>query len=70
MRIAVITAIITIISWSALTVVKLWGGVMSTDLYWKISFTMAVIGGGIVLSALIVKEYQSEKQLKKDKFVD
>ena len=70
MKIASYTAIIIVISWSALTVAEIWGDVISTALYWKITITMALVGGGIILAALIKREYLSDKQMKKDKFID
>ena len=70
MRLASITAILIVISWSALTVAEIWGDFISTEIYWKITLTMALVGGGVVLAALIAREYFSEKQMKKDKFID
>ena len=70
MKIASYTAIIMVICWAALTVAEIWGDVISAKLYWKITITMALIGGGIILAALIKREYLDDKQLKKDKYID
>ncbi len=70
MKIASYTAIFIVISWSVLTVAEIWGDIISTKLYWKITITMGLIGGGIILAALIKREYLDEKQMKKDKFID
>nr|VFJ46871.1 MAG: hypothetical protein BECKFW1821B_GA0114236_100184 [Candidatus Kentron sp. FW]VFJ48908.1 MAG: hypothetical protein BECKFW1821A_GA0114235_10218 [Candidatus Kentron sp. FW]VFJ66336.1 MAG: hypothetical protein BECKFW1821C_GA0114237_100937 [Candidatus Kentron sp. FW] len=70
MKLASYTAIILILSWSVLTVVQLWGGALSPDLYWKITLTMVFLGGGVIVSSLIAREYLSEQRLRKDKFID
>ncbi|VFN04691.1 MAG: hypothetical protein BECKG1743D_GA0114223_112423 [Candidatus Kentron sp. G] len=64
------TAIILIVVWSILTIAQLWEGFLSPDLYWKITFTVILLGGVIIGPALIVREYLTENRLKKDKFVD
>nr|VFJ59813.1 MAG: hypothetical protein BECKFM1743C_GA0114222_102566 [Candidatus Kentron sp. FM]VFJ77434.1 MAG: hypothetical protein BECKFM1743A_GA0114220_109842 [Candidatus Kentron sp. FM]VFK13055.1 MAG: hypothetical protein BECKFM1743B_GA0114221_102651 [Candidatus Kentron sp. FM] len=40
------TAIILIVVWSILTIAQLWQGFLSPDLYWKITFTVILLGGG------------------------
>ncbi len=70
MKLASYTAILVIVSWSLLSVAQLWGPLVSAETYWKISITMALIGGGIVIASLIAKEYLSEKKMKKDKYID
>nr|VFJ99134.1 MAG: hypothetical protein BECKLFY1418A_GA0070994_10944 [Candidatus Kentron sp. LFY]VFJ99220.1 MAG: hypothetical protein BECKLFY1418B_GA0070995_11392 [Candidatus Kentron sp. LFY]VFK23796.1 MAG: hypothetical protein BECKLFY1418C_GA0070996_11554 [Candidatus Kentron sp. LFY] len=70
MKLASYTAVILIVSWSVLTIAQLWGGCLSPDLYWKITLTMALLGGGVVVSSLIVREYLAEDRMKKDKFID
>ncbi len=70
MKLAAITGILLVVSWSALTVARIWGDIMSVEMYWKITLTMVLIGGGIIIAALIAREYLSEKQMKKDKFID
>ena len=70
MKLAAYTAIILIISWSVMSVFQLWGQVMSDDLYWKITVTMGLIGGGIIVASLIAREYMSEKKLREDKYID
>ncbi len=70
MKIASIVSILIIISWSALTITEVWFDVVSAEIYWKITLTMALVGGGVVIASLIAKEYFSEKQMKKDKFID
>ena len=70
MKLAAYTAIFLILSWAVMTIMQIWGDVFSDELYWRITITMGLIGGGIVIASLIAKEYIEDKQLKKDKFID
>lgn len=70
MKFASYTAILIVVCWSALTVAEIWTDVISTELYWKITITMAIAGGAIVLASLIAREYLSERKMKKDKYID
>lgn len=70
MKLAAYTAIFLVVSWAILSVMQLWGDIFTEDMYWKITLTMLLIGGGIVIASLIAKEYLEDKQLKKDKFID
>ena len=70
MKVASYTAITIIIAWSIMSVIQLWTQAIPGELYWKITITMGLIGGGIIIASLIAKEYLSEKQMKKDKFID
>ena len=69
MKIASYTVITLIVLWSILTILTLWTTFVSMEFYWKISLTMGLIGGGIIIASLIVREYLSEKKMKKDKFI-
>lgn len=70
MRLAAYAAAFLIVGWSLLTVAQLWLGVLSAQDYWKVTLTVLILGGGIVLASLIVREYQRDERMKKDKFLD
>lgn len=70
MKLASYTSIIIVVSWTLLTLLQLWGAGVAWMLYIKITITMVVLGGGIVIAALIFREYGNEKKMKKDKFLD
>lgn len=70
MKLASYTAIFVVLAWTGMTVAQVWWQVISGDLYWKITITMALLGGGIVAAALIAREYLEDKQLKKDRYID
>ena len=70
MKLASYVAIIVVALWSLMTLAQLWLESFSLDLYLKLTLTLALVGAGIVMIALIFREYSSEKKLKKDKFID
>ena len=70
MKIASYTTIITVVLWAILSLAQLWIDIMPMAIYWKITITLAVIGGVVVLASLIAREYISEKEMKKEDFID
>ena len=69
MKLASYVAIIVVALWSIMSLVLLWDP-FSPELYWLLTLTLVLVGGGIVTIALFFREYSSEKKLKKDKFID
>lgn len=65
MKLASYTAITIIICWATLTLFQLWGDGLAWNLYFKISITMAIIGGAIIMASLISKEYLRNKRIEK-----
>ena len=39
-------------------------------IYWKITTTLGIIGAIIILGSLIKREYLSEKEMKKENYID
>ena len=70
MKTASWVAIVCIVIWLLLTIAQLWGAIVRVDIYWKLTITLALIAGGATLVALIVREYVTDSQLKKDKYLD
>ena len=72
MKLASYVAIIVVALWSLMSLVQLWKlwDSFSLELYWLLTLTLVLVGGGVVTIALISREYSSEKKLKKDKFID
>jgi hypothetical protein len=64
MKIASYTAIAVIISWAILTLFQLWGEGLSWSLYIKISITMGIVGGAIIIASLISREYLRNKRIE------
>jgi hypothetical protein len=64
MKLASYTAIAIIVSWAILTLFQLWGVGLSWSMYVKISITMAIIGGAIIIASLISREYLRNKRIE------
>ena len=70
LRLAGGVAIGTIILWVIISLAQLWGPVIDEGIYLKLTVTMLLIGGGILIVSIIKKEYKTEKKLKEDNFID
>ena len=70
LRLAGGVAIGTIILWVIISLAQLWGPVMDEGIYLKLTVTMLLIGGGILIVSIIKKDYKTEKKLKEDNFID
>lgn len=70
MKFASITSIVIVISWVSLTITMCWVDAISAILYWKITVTMILVGGGVILVSLIAREYLTDKRMKKNKLID
>jgi len=70
MKVASYVSILMIVVWTILTVPMIWGTeLIPFEMYVKVSISMLLIGGGIIIIALIAREYISENKMKKDKFL-
>ncbi len=49
---------------------RVWFGFLPEDIFLKIMVTLLIIGGGVLAIDMIRKEFYSEKELKKDKYID
>ena len=70
MKIASLVSIVTILAWSVLSLFQLWGAGIDWDIYLKITITVVLVNVAIGIASIIFREYLSEKQLKKDKFLE
>ena len=70
LRLASGVAIGTIILWVIISLPQLWGNVMDAGIYLKLTVTMLLIGGGILIVSIIKKDYKTDKKLKEDNFID
>ena len=70
MKIASIISVITLVAWLIMTLLLMWTESIPFDTYIKVSITMGLVILGVVGSALIIREYVGEKDMKKDKFID
>ena len=72
LRLASGVAIGTLIVWVILSLAQLWsnGNAIDAGLYLKLTITMLLIGGGILITSIIKREYKTEKKLKENNFID
>ena len=70
LRIASIVAIGTISLWATLSLIQLWGHIIDESLYIKLTITMLLVGGGILIISMVRKSYTTEKKLRENNFID
>ena len=70
LRIASIVAIGSITLWAVLSLIQLWVDIIDESLYIKLTITMLLAGGGILIISMVRKSYTTEKKLRDNKFID
>ena len=70
MKYGVISALFISILWSVLAILQLWFSILETDVFVKLTVTTGILLVIIVIVTLVIREYLSDKQLKKDGFLD
>lgn len=70
MKYGVISALFISILWSVLAILQLWFSILDTDVFVKLTVTAGILLVIIVIVTLVIREYLSDKQLKKDGFLD
>lgn len=70
MKYGVISALFISILWSILAILQLWFSILDTDVFVKLTVTAGILLVIIVIVTLVIREYLSDKQLKKDGFLD
>ena len=70
MKYGVISALFISILWSILSILQLWFSILNTDVFVKLTVTAGILLVIIVIVTLVIREYLSDKQLKKDGFLD
>ena len=70
MKLGVISSLVIVVAWAALAIAQLWIQPLSAEVFLKISLTAGVLLGLTVLVSLVIREYLSEKKMKKDGFID
>ena len=70
MKYGVISALFISILWSVLAILQLWFSILDTDVFMKLTVTAGILLVIIVIVTLVIREYLSDKQLKKDGFLD
>lgn len=53
-----------------LCLLQMWFGILSAELFMKITFTLAGFFVGLLATVIVVDQYTSEKKLKDNDFLD
>ena len=64
----IVSALIVI--YALIALLQLWTEFLPADLFMKVTVTFGIIAGAIIITALIRREYISEKRAKKDGYLD
>lgn len=70
MKIATIISLTLALAWVILFLLQLWGPVVAPALFIKLTITAAVLVAVVLIAALAIREYVSEKKLKDDGYID
>ncbi len=70
MKTAAIICIGLLVTWALMFLGQLWYEFMDPEMFAKVTITMGVVAFVTLAVALIRREYVTDQQLKKDKFID
>ena len=70
MKCGVFSALIISVLWGLLAIAQLWFELLSVEVFTKITVTVAILEAIIIIATLVIREYLTDKKLKKDGFID
>lgn len=70
MKTSALVALGLFIVWTLLSIVQLWGNVLESTIYWKITITIGMVAIAVVSGGLIYREYVEEEKMKKEGYID
>ncbi len=70
MKVISIIAVLIIFAALFLSLSQIWFPFLGADTFVKVIVTLGLLLGGVTVIGLICREYFSEKQMRKDKFLD
>jgi uncharacterized membrane protein (DUF485 family) len=70
MKIATIISSILLVVWVILTMLAMWTEHIDISLYVKLSITLGILISSIIVIAIAVREYGSEKKMKDHNYLD
>lgn len=70
MKYGIMSALIISIVWVILALVQLWFNLIDPEVFIKLTISAVILVIIIVIVTLVIREYLSEKKLKKDGFID
>ena len=70
MKNGIILCLVLAIIWAVIAVLQLWFSFLLMDIFIKISITIGIFIIIVLVVSLAIKEYISEKEMKKKGFID
>ncbi|QKE64233.1 hypothetical protein HNE05_13020 [Aquipseudomonas campi] len=70
MKIAVIIGLSLFTAWAAMAIIQLWFEPLTAEVFVKLSVTAGVVEVVVLIVALVIREYCSEKELKSKGYLD
>lgn len=70
MKIGVGICLAIVVLWTALALLQLWFSLLTTEVFIKLTISAVVIVAAVLLVALGIREYLSDKELKSKGFID
>ena len=70
MKYGVFSALIISVLWGLLAIAQLWFEWLSVEVFTKITVTVAILEAIIIIATLVLREYLTDKKLKKDGYID
>jgi hypothetical protein len=70
MRIGAFVCLAIFVAWVFMALLQLWFGILSGEIFWKLTVTAGALFIVVLGIALVVREYIYEKKLKDDGYID
>lgn len=70
MKLGVGICLLIVVLWTALALLQLWFSLLTTEVFIKLTISAIVIIAAVLLVALGIREYLSDKELKSKGFID
>jgi hypothetical protein len=69
-KLAIRLPIALLLAWGSVTLALIWTDLVPQEFYWRFSVTCAVVGGVSLIVTLIVREYITENDLRKEGYIE
>lgn len=70
MRIGAFICLVIFVAWVFMALLQLWFGILSGEMFWKLTITAGALFIVVLGIALVAREYLTEKKLKDGGYID
>ncbi|RKG50085.1 hypothetical protein D7V64_13210 [Acinetobacter cumulans] len=70
MKYGVFSALIISVLWGILAIAQLWFSPLSSEIFTKVTISAGILVAIIVLSTIVIREFLTDQNLRKDGFID